>query len=642
MNSNLRHYNEAPKAANLKDVCMHLTNYAVNKTNENFKFNEDAEAGDEGSKWSIQGLKDWMAANGHDFDAMWALITDLIVKTIISIQPVLAHNYHSVLPPENNGYSCFEILGLDVMMDDKLRPWLIEVNHSPSFTVDTPLDLAIKEDLISDTFELLRMDPKAIKKAQAEEKAEAQTRLWGGGGGGAGASAGGGGASGGGVAGGAGVPPPGVHGKAMARPTREELEERRREGAAEVEERRREGVATRVRWEEKHSGSFDIAYPAAEPAKQALYERLLAGAREVFDKHSLHSRVRDTLEREKAKAARKASEEEHKAAAAKSGLRAPAGAKLRRAVDASMGPGGGGGTGAGGGGGRSTAPGAWGVGHAGGGGGGKTGLRPGSRRGSEGGSEDGEDGSEDGDGGEGGFGRGGGGGPRLYYPSEMLGLARPGAMPRSRARSRSGTHSATSSPLRGPLPPAIQAAIAKSAAAAVAAAAAAAEADGTAPLGSPPKYGRRAAGAGAEGSAEAYLDAAAAYHRQHYNSDGAAGSGSGGGGGGGGGGAGGGRGGPPYAATMEAMMARLGGDGGGGGGALGAVEGDSAYRQRPEAGPATSLRIPRRCITCVCNPISSSSTALTSSVMSTTPTRGLHLSTFWRITAQATPKSGRV
>jgi flagellar basal-body rod protein FlgF len=31
------------------------------------------------------------------------------------------------------------------MLDEKLRPWLIEVNHSPSFTCDSPLDLAIKE-----------------------------------------------------------------------------------------------------------------------------------------------------------------------------------------------------------------------------------------------------------------------------------------------------------------------------------------------------------------------------------------------------------------------------------------------------------------------------------------------------------------
>ena len=53
----------------------------------------------------------------------------------------------------SDGYNsmCFEILGFDILIDEKLKPWLIEINHTPSFSTDTPLDFKIKKDLIADT-----------------------------------------------------------------------------------------------------------------------------------------------------------------------------------------------------------------------------------------------------------------------------------------------------------------------------------------------------------------------------------------------------------------------------------------------------------------------------------------------------------
>ena len=52
---------------------------------------------------------------------------------------------------------CFQILGFDIMLDEKLKPWLLEVNQSPSFGDDTPLDTKIKSNLIADTFKLLHL-----------------------------------------------------------------------------------------------------------------------------------------------------------------------------------------------------------------------------------------------------------------------------------------------------------------------------------------------------------------------------------------------------------------------------------------------------------------------------------------------------
>lgn len=52
---------------------------------------------------------------------------------------------------------CFEILGFDVFLDDKLKPWILEVNSQPSLSTDSPLDFKIKKNLIADTLKLLNL-----------------------------------------------------------------------------------------------------------------------------------------------------------------------------------------------------------------------------------------------------------------------------------------------------------------------------------------------------------------------------------------------------------------------------------------------------------------------------------------------------
>merc|ERR1711937_349036 len=48
-----------------------------------------------------------------------------------------------------------ELYGFDIMLDDKLKPWLIEVNASPSLACDFQVDIDVKHKLMQDTMRLV-------------------------------------------------------------------------------------------------------------------------------------------------------------------------------------------------------------------------------------------------------------------------------------------------------------------------------------------------------------------------------------------------------------------------------------------------------------------------------------------------------
>ena len=77
---------------------------------------------------SVQdSCRSWLAAHGHNFDAIWQQIEELVVLSLLSVQPLLQLNYRTAFPATDSGFSCFELLGYDVLLDEKCRPWLLEV-----------------------------------------------------------------------------------------------------------------------------------------------------------------------------------------------------------------------------------------------------------------------------------------------------------------------------------------------------------------------------------------------------------------------------------------------------------------------------------------------------------------------------------
>lgn len=119
---------------------MHLTNSSVNKQNPAYVVNDGVNSF-KGHKWSFASLWSYLKQERVDVADLWSRIKDIIVKTFISVESSMNA---TILQSLVSSYTCYELYGFDVLLDEGLRPWLLEVNILPSLQTNSLLDIAIK------------------------------------------------------------------------------------------------------------------------------------------------------------------------------------------------------------------------------------------------------------------------------------------------------------------------------------------------------------------------------------------------------------------------------------------------------------------------------------------------------------------
>jgi hypothetical protein len=75
---------------------------------------------------------------------LFGLMDQLIIHSLKSVQNVMINDRH-----------CFECYGYDILIDADLKPWLVEVNASPSLTVTTEADRILKLSLLRDIYNIV-------------------------------------------------------------------------------------------------------------------------------------------------------------------------------------------------------------------------------------------------------------------------------------------------------------------------------------------------------------------------------------------------------------------------------------------------------------------------------------------------------
>ncbi|KAF4660606.1 Tubulin tyrosine ligase-like, member [Perkinsus olseni] len=160
----------------LSNKFSHLTNSSINKLSPTLE--SDKCGIGPGCKWTFKQLEAHFVAGRLDDKLLWSRIINLVNATLLNLvrlpvrmfykPPLIASavtvyfavDYPSVqilAVPRNPGVSgqqnYFELFGFDVVIDEKMRPWL--VNCSPALQVDCPVDESVKKPLVEDLLDVI-------------------------------------------------------------------------------------------------------------------------------------------------------------------------------------------------------------------------------------------------------------------------------------------------------------------------------------------------------------------------------------------------------------------------------------------------------------------------------------------------------
>lgn len=129
----------------LDNIYIHLTNVSVQKHGDEYNSIH-------GGKLSLQNLRLYLESTRGKAvtEKLFANISWCIVHSLKAVAPVMANDRH-----------CFECYGYDIIIDNKLKPWLIEVNASPSLTSTTVNDRILKYKLVDNIISVV-LSPSGI------------------------------------------------------------------------------------------------------------------------------------------------------------------------------------------------------------------------------------------------------------------------------------------------------------------------------------------------------------------------------------------------------------------------------------------------------------------------------------------------
>jgi tubulin polyglutamylase TTLL9 len=134
-------FSSQPFSMNFASRETHLTNIAVQTHSTAYNPRH-------GCKWDTYSLRAYIANRYGmaESNRVFTAVQGIILQSLLSVAPNVISDKH-----------CYELYGYDVLIADDLRPWLIEINASPSLDANTEDDYDLKFSFLNEMLDLVQL-----------------------------------------------------------------------------------------------------------------------------------------------------------------------------------------------------------------------------------------------------------------------------------------------------------------------------------------------------------------------------------------------------------------------------------------------------------------------------------------------------
>jgi len=147
--------NEYNANGDVSDLKMHITNWEINKDSDKFVRCVGLDENPNNSKWSLPFFFRYLKDCGFNSKKIQNDMECAVIKAVIAGMEKIRDNHQRHTSLIRNAY---EFLGIDLVLDENLNPYVLEVNVSPGMNAnDSELDHFMKIEVLLDVYNMARI-----------------------------------------------------------------------------------------------------------------------------------------------------------------------------------------------------------------------------------------------------------------------------------------------------------------------------------------------------------------------------------------------------------------------------------------------------------------------------------------------------